>query len=272
MLGKLLKYEFKITGRTLLPIYAALLAITLLVKFVYKPHGIIMLPDGGTGILYAVIYLAYGCIISATGIITVVLLIQRFYKNLLRDEGYLMNTLPVPVSKNIAAKLIVAIFWSVMALLAGALSVAIIAANWQDIPEILSDLSVVIRNISDEVGLHWILYCLEILLLALAAIGTSILCVYLALAIGHIANSHKIACSVAAYIGLSVVNSAISNSAINLLIRSEKLIDLIRAIAGTSEIAAWHISFLSSLAFALIFFVAYFLLTNYVLKRHLNLE
>jgi hypothetical protein len=272
MLGKLLKYEFKITGRTLLPIYGALLAITLLVKFVYTPHSIIMLPDGGASILYAVIYLAYGCIISATGIVTVVLLIQRFYKNLLRDEGYLMNTLPVSVSKNIAAKLITATFWSVMALLAGSLSVLLIAANWQDIPEILSDLSVAIRNISDEVGLHWLLYCLEILLLTLVAIGTSILGVYLALAIGHMANSHKISCSVAAYIGLSVVSSAIDNSVINLLIHSDRLSSLFRSLVGTSEIAAWHIAILSFLAFALIFFIAYFLLTSYVMKRHLNLE
>ena len=50
----------------------------------------------------------------AVMIVTLIIIIQRFYKNLLCDEGYLMNTLPMSVWKNITSKLVVASYgiWS----------------------------------------------------------------------------------------------------------------------------------------------------------------
>ena len=41
-------------------------------------------------------------------------LIQRFYKNLLRDEGYLMLTLPASVHQQVWSKLIVSSVWFII--------------------------------------------------------------------------------------------------------------------------------------------------------------
>ena len=61
MLAKLLKYEFKATGRTLLPVYAVLIAMSLLVNLTVN-HGNTFnnLDDSLLGILQMVIILAYG--------------------------------------------------------------------------------------------------------------------------------------------------------------------------------------------------------------------
>lgn len=42
-------------------------------------------------------------------VVTAVILIQRFYKNLLGSEGYLMFTLPVTVSQHLFSKTIIAV-------------------------------------------------------------------------------------------------------------------------------------------------------------------
>ena len=41
-------------------------------------------------------------------------ILQRFYKNLLSGEGYLMHTLPVRPWQHIASKLIAAVVWTVL--------------------------------------------------------------------------------------------------------------------------------------------------------------
>ena len=46
-----------------------------------------------------------------TEVTTVVLMILRFYRNLMTDEGYLMFTLPVSTTELIFSKLIVSIVW-----------------------------------------------------------------------------------------------------------------------------------------------------------------
>lgn len=77
MLGTLLKYEFKAVGRILLPLFGAwLIAAALL--------GLSIGGDGGQSVLFmALTALLYGGVAMAALILTTIILIQRFYKNLL---------------------------------------------------------------------------------------------------------------------------------------------------------------------------------------------
>lgn len=49
--------------------------------------------------------------VMALAAVTVVVIVYRFYKNLLGSEGYLMHTLPVTVHQLIWSKLIAAVVW-----------------------------------------------------------------------------------------------------------------------------------------------------------------
>mgnify|MGYP006988889638 CR=1 FL=1 len=51
-----------------------------------------------------------GAIVAAV-VMTVVLMVSRFYRNLLRNEGYLMFTLPVSAHALVWSKLIVSLVW-----------------------------------------------------------------------------------------------------------------------------------------------------------------
>ena len=97
---KLLKYEWKACARICLPLYA----VELLVAFINR----LLYSDIGSKLLYGipsiVMTMLYAAIMVALFVVTAVVLVQRFYKNLLGSEGYLMFTLPVSVSQHILSK------------------------------------------------------------------------------------------------------------------------------------------------------------------------
>ncbi len=275
MLIKLLKYEFKFTGRSLLPIYAALLVLTVLMnlgdgmRFGFNNAGMF------EGFFKTMLIFTYSCVISAVCIITVVLLVQRFYKNLLRDEGYLMHTLPVSAAQNIASKLICAVVWSVVSLLVAGLSLLFISmtfSNWQQFFDGLADF---IHDLNVAFGIHWPLFALETLALVLLALASSIVEVYLALAIGHIANNHKIACSIGAYIGLKVLSGLIGQLLGHGIVNWHWLNDFFQNFFYGSlheQIAGIHMMLLGMLAVSLIYTGVMFVATNWIMKNKLNLE
>jgi type IV secretory pathway VirB3-like protein len=90
MLGKLLKYEFKATSRIFLPMFGALLIVAafsrLFMSLSFDVPSVI-------GVTVSVI------MIIGIIVMTFLLTIQRFNKNLLGSEGYLMFTLPVSTDR-----------------------------------------------------------------------------------------------------------------------------------------------------------------------------
>lgn len=105
MLGKLIKYEYRATARTFIPIYIALLLVAIINR-VFRIRNI----DVAWGISTIVLV---GLFI-ALGVLTIIVIIERFNKNLLGDEGYLMFTLPVKSEQLIVSKLIISIVWTIV--------------------------------------------------------------------------------------------------------------------------------------------------------------
>ena len=115
MLRKLIKHEFRATARIMGPLYLVLLVTALGANL--STRGILETPYPVLNILGALLVMAFVVAIMAVCVVSFLLMIQRFYKNLLRDEGYLMFTLPVSIPAMIFSKLIVAIVWAVLTVL-----------------------------------------------------------------------------------------------------------------------------------------------------------
>ena len=275
MLIKLLKYEFKFTGRTLLPIYGALLVLALLLN-VGDGFSFSFNNSGNLGDFFMTLLIfAYSCVVSAVCIITVVLLVQRFYKNLLRDEGYLMHTLPVSSAQNIASKLICAVIWSVASLFMASFSVMLMNMDWHAWQMFWSGLFDLIHDLNIAFGIHWPLFALECLAVLLLMLGTSIVEVYLALSIGHLANNRKIACSVGAYIGLQIVCYMLGQLLGRVIVSWDWLLDTIDAIFNGfmhQQIVGIHTLMLGTIAFYMVVLFVMFIATNWIMKNKLNLE
>lgn len=79
------------------------------------------------GIISTLIVFLYAMFLCAVVVITFIVILLRFYKNLLQNEGYLMNMLPVKSWQHITAKLIAAVVWSFVSVLVVIVSVLILS-------------------------------------------------------------------------------------------------------------------------------------------------
>ena len=102
MLSKLLKYDFKSLSKTIFPIYLVSLLLALLtrgVNMLADKFNVFSIPSGFISAIFVIVLIAIP-------IMTFVFTILKFYQNLIKDEGYLMHTLPVSKHSLILSKTI----------------------------------------------------------------------------------------------------------------------------------------------------------------------
>ena len=212
MLSKLLKHEFRATGRTMLPVYAAVVVLAVLANFSIRviDRSVHTLLTIFCGLIIA----AFVVGIIAAGIMTVVMMIKRFYTNYLKDEGYLMHTLPVSVHELVWSKMIVSVVWFAATFLVICLVILLTALiqtgtslaqffagfpSWAEIKAALAEAG--IRS-----GDLW-LFGLEMLLAIIVAGLYTCLHFYAAMSLGHMFAKDKILLSIVFFVGISFVLS-----------------------------------------------------------------
>ncbi|KNZ43506.1 hypothetical protein [Acetobacterium bakii] len=273
MLGKLLKYEIKATGRTFLPLYLALIVLTIITKvllFVAIPDAVMVSESGSNFDLPLVISLSlYGTIIVALFVLTLIVIIQRFYKNLLTDEGYLMFTMPVQTWKLILSKLLTAILWTIVCGFAVAISIFILALGNFSMMELSQEIGKMYSEFQNQFGMSLNIIIGEGIMLMIVDIISSILMIYVAIAIGQLFNQHRILASFGAYIGITVILQIVM-SLLTLLFPVFGMDYLMSS--EMNEIAVMQIFINSVTVFNIICIAAFYFITNYILKNRLNLE
>lgn len=274
MLGKLLKYDFRSMFKQFAFIWPAALALGLINRFTLnsqmREDGSVWIQDSA-GVLASsaamAAILAFVCVMVAMFVVVLIFVIQRFYRGLLGDEGYLMHTLPVQTWELIASKLICAIVVTIISIVVAMLAVLLLVPFtaqdlWDLFPGLMKALFRLLRP-----GDY--LFILEFLLLMIAGGASSYLHIYLAMALGHLSSKHRVAMSVVAYVGINVAGTVLLNvlSSFRWLWNFDIQLD---AIVGTR--GAIHLSFWLLIAICLVVDAVYFFGTNYILKRNLNLE
>ena len=269
MLTKLLKHEFRATARIMGPLYLILLAVALGFNFSAR------LADSRytvVNILAALVILAYVAAIIGVFIVAFILMLQRFYKNLLGDEGYIMFTLPASVHQHVWSKLIVSAVWFILTGVVVVLSVLVLAFN----VSFLTDLAEVFPKLFEQLNAYYAFngtaFMLEGLILLFAGCMTFSLQFYAALAVGHSFPNHKMALSVVFYfvfqfamqiLGAFLILALDEGPLYQLLMRLDFHIDGAAAV----HFAMWILIALTALYGAVFYFV-----TALTLKKRLNLE
>lgn len=219
MLGKLIKYDLKSMSRAFVPMWILAPVIALLLSFSIRgtiawANSSMMgrMMGAGNGILMVVMLLLFISAIIGLFVMTVVFVIQRFWNGLLKEEGYLMFTLPVKTWELIVSKALTATLISCMSILMGTFSGMILAVFSTE--EVVRSLAVawkyVLSSMIDVGPVFWINLILFIMLTILGTVG-SIYHVYAAMAVGHLFQTHKVVGSCVAYIAMSVAVSIIGN-------------------------------------------------------------
>ncbi len=266
MLTKLLKYEFRATARLFVPFYLVLIAFALVNRLI-RFERLVDLDASlfGFGFLEMLGFLAglgYFALIVAVIVMTLLIMIQRFFKSLLGDEGYLMFTLPVRPWQHIVSKLITAITWTIASGLVTVGSIMIFTANSGLWPA----LSVGINDINDTFGITAFFVYSGAVLVAMAS---RILMIYTAIALGQLSSRHRILASFAWFAVLDFASKALALAIFLPYAQAylEKIIDAVSDVMSINLMAVWFV-----ILPALVLGILYFILTNYILERRLNLE
>ena len=276
MTGKLIKYEFRSILKIMGIGWAALLSMALfaglfdLIAFRQNDmEGFGHL----TEIASAITSFLYGSLFVAIIVVTVLIILMRFYKGLLRDEGYLMHTLPVKTWQLITAKGVVAAAVSLISILAATLSVLILMAFDGGIEYFGEFMSELLRTLGKYPA--YIAIMLEALLLGVCWIAAMIYKAYAALSIGQLAQKHRIALSVGAWIGIGVVFLILMSILGNLSFSSafsDWLESILEGMVNDSPLNAIQVGMWILILVEAVQIAIFHVVSEQILRRKLNLE
>ncbi|MDR1194383.1 MAG: hypothetical protein LBK98_09515 [Peptococcaceae bacterium] len=205
MLTKLWLYEMRACGRILLPLYGALILLSLLLGFLGR------FSNDAFGVILPILLIIFFGLLVAIFFVTLILLIQRFWRNLLKSEGYLMFTLPVSAYQLVGAKLLSACCWFILGGIA--VSVAMLALFLQQDFDMVR---LFFRDFYDGALVFiapWrangatVYQLLQFLLIGLSNMAQQILTLYAALSISQIPNRFRVPVAYGSFLALNYVQN-----------------------------------------------------------------
>lgn len=271
MLGKLMKYEFKATARIFLPVYAALVALCLIGRVAENFEGL------HENLLFVIGIMLIAAAFCAVAVVTLVLIIKRFWDNLLGREGYLMHTLPAGEWQHILSKLFTSAIWCLCSTLAALLAILILAGDALSISlsgfgALWDSLRLTFSDLRDG-GLLGpaIRFGVELAVLAIAGIFAAILMAYLAMSIGQLANKSRVWAAIGSYVGINILVSLL-RSGLNELLGLIQPVVLTEPGTAIQSLGHANNTMLWAIGICLVEAVVFFFATNHLLTKRLNLK
>lgn len=277
MLGSLIKYEFKATYKMFFLLYALVLFFGFVIKYMivtdsnfsiiidyyFKDTSLVELAYLGVTFTYLIL-------LAAVGVLTIFIIVRRFYKNMFSDTGYLMNTLPVEPWKHILSKLFAAVVWLFCGMGVCFFSIVIILSNEMTFYEILDYFTdVIILIFSEEKSAYLFISFIVYFFVQQTA---NIMTVYLALSIGQLFNSYRKTMAFTAFIVINVVTNVLAIFLYNKLFTTVNMEYNTIEYNVNLEVDYFLNMFIMGIIINAIIFAAGFVVTNYIMKNKLNLE
>lgn len=262
MLGKLIKYEFKATIRSFLAIYASLILTGVLI-------GIFMFANVEVGMSLGMLIMV--ALMITLGVLTITVIIKRFSKNLLGDEGYLMMTLPVSAKKIVASKIITSVVYLILSTIVVFLVFVVIMlpsgmATMEEFIQSMGNVwNYMVMNLLSARDI--ILNIIITLIIGIVDYVSFILVIYTSLSVGQLKpfNKHRTPVAIIAFFIINMIVSVISDVLSNLL----ESMNILTAPQSMSMLSA---SSIYTLVFYGVVSVVLFMITSYILEKKLNLE
>lgn len=275
MTGRLIKYELRSSIKLMGVIWAALIVTSFLFSISINFMGNLMIRSsiastlinlfqGITGMLYIAVFIA-------TAAASVVIIIMRFYKGLLSDEGYLMHTLPVKPWQLITAKGVSALIIVCASMIVSVLSVLVMAGTGS-FGAIVEFCDLIREMFREEPKV--LLVAAELIVLVILSLLKSIYQIYASLSIGQLAGKYRILLSLGAYVGINIVITVLT-------VLIMMLLDVTGALSGWSSVSLNTVNDMLNagqtvLGFAaavtVIQLAAFHVITERILSLRLNLQ
>ena len=280
MLGKLIKHEFRATGRLMAPLFGALVLLALVVRANDLVFQHVESYSAFLNVLNTLLIIAYVLALFGVMVFSTVLMIKRFHQNFLTDEGYLMFTLPTSVHSLLWSKLITAALFFIFTFLAEALSVAIVVWRGGLAREMFTGFADLFRAMDSYYMANGLAFALEMLALLFVSLLVTCLLFYAPMSIGYSFANHKGLLSVVFYFviqavlqifGVAVLAGAVNDTAFHRLL-TDAMDNLGRIDTPVTAMQAAHGTMLLALFTELFLGAILYFLTYFMLRKHRNLQ
>lgn len=268
MVKKLIKHEMLAFARPMLPILVILFGIAALTR------GIQLFENDSVAynIIIGSSVLALAATIGVCLVMTVVIGVTRFYRNLFTREGYLSFTLPVTPAQHIFAKVLVAVLFSAIVLAAIFLAFAVATAG-ELFEEIMRTAGYLIRHtLFEKCGVHAGFYIAEGLLLLLVAGISQYLLYDTCIAVGQLARKNRVLAAFGAYFGYYIICQMLETVLMIVVTSGLYFVDSIGVWIEAHVLTTVHIALCTALVWYTVMSLVYFLITHTIIRKKLNLE
>lgn len=206
-MNKLVKYELRSAIRQIGPIWAALLVMSIVAGLLgsHIDSSTLMSTKWSSYVFGLIPGLLFIGLFVACGVITIMIVVLRFYKGLLGEEGYMMHTLPVSTGKLVASKGVVSAIVIFISGFLSVLSIFIIASP--GIPDFREFFSAVFDAIKEDP--KSLILFLQFCLFGLLGTMFQIYTIYASMSIGQLSGKHRVLLSIGAFILLNTLFSTI---------------------------------------------------------------
>lgn len=266
MLGRLIKYDFKALNRFLIVIHGMLLISALLGRILVTGRAEVLRDPSTLQVTLIILgFIAIVILMAAASIGSCICIAMHFYKNIYSDEGYLTHTLPVTRGQILASKTIVGTGWMVLDQILIVVSIGILL--W--VAPISEGFRSVKGEILNEMGIPADAGFIQILLFMCAVFVisgiSSVVTIYVSIAIGQFFGGHRVLGAVVVYFCISTVMGLFSSVLI-----------MVRAIGmNQGEISVYEYYqdvLIWTLIISAVSTVIFYIITHVLMKKKLNLS
>jgi len=262
MLRKLMKYEFMAMGRVFLPLFGALIVVSLV-------NGLLGLTalrvPQGISIAISVL------LMISIFVIVYVLTIQRFWTNVLSNEGYLTMTLPVCTDKIILSKLFTAAIWSVASTIVIAVAIIILTGVELDFAVIGDAIRTLFLMAPFSTG-ETLLFMVQFFVLIIISVFSNILLMYACMSIGILFNKYRALASFGAFVVITTAMQIIGAIFTAIGVSGGLFEAIERWTRGAGTFLNAQLIVLACFVIGLLVCAACYSITRYILKNKLNLQ
>ena len=206
--------------------------------------------------------------------LSVVVAVVRFYKNMYSAEGYLTFTLPVNNAQHIFVKLLTAICCQAICLLTVILATTI-ASSGEPLKDLVLALTAGISEFFEEIGaVSFIAFVFDIIVILLLSVVGNMLLYYACITVGQMAKKNRILMAVGAYFVYYVATQIISTVIVMVFVMlgMTGVFDGIVMWLDDHMILTMHLAMGVSIVIYAAMAVAFWYVTQWIMTKKLNLE
>lgn len=268
MLGKLFKHDMIATSRYFIPMFLAFVVLSIINKITFEIGIISNMGNQFMEISAIILMSLYILCMIAMYILVYVFITMHFYQTMSGERGYLTHTLPVKTITIINSKLLCAIVWQLVGCVMVFASLFLLAAGHTSGVEFKVFMNSM-KDIYAEISGSFTTFCVIMLVTVLIGFISSPLMFYASIALGHLFKKQKLVGSIVSFIAIYVIMQICSA----VLLVATGYWNMAKHANGLySASHTYNTTMLNSLLMATVFTVIFYIITNWVFSRKLNLE